>query len=193
MTVTGKQVDVGAALRGHCEEKIRAGVEKYAQRPVDAHLTLSKDAHLFVCDCNVRLSTGLSAVSTAKNEDPYNACDQAISRLEKQLRRYKRRLKDHHIHRKQAIPAIEAKSYVIHNEEEDSSDPDPAQNGGLWQPTIVAEAVETVPTFSVGEAVMQMELTNTEFLLFINEVRGSLNAVYRRKDGHIGWIDPPSA
>lgn len=202
--VTGRQIDVGDALRAHVEEKLDEAVSKYANRPTDAALTLSRDAHLFVCDCKAHLSTGLTAQSTARETDVYAACDVAIAKLEKQLRRYKRRLKDHHIKRKEPVAQVETAAYVLdanYDEETAQSGVDDALassdtiNGetSFWSPVVIAEEKDTLPSLTVGEAVMQLELKHAPFLLFFNDGRGRINAVYRRDDGNIGWIDPVGA
>lgn len=200
--VTGRQIDVGDALRTHVEEKITEAVGKYANRPTDAALTLSRDAHLYVCDCSAHLSTGLTAQSTAKETDVYAACDAAIAKLEKQLRRYKRRLKDHHLKRKEPVAQVEAASYVLDANYDEAAGDDLGNvaleseplNGEVpeefWSPVIVAETKASLPSLSVGEAVMQLELKHAPFLLFFNDGRRRINAVYRRDDGNIGWIDP---
>ncbi|MCI4660543.1 MAG: ribosome-associated translation inhibitor RaiA [Neomegalonema sp.] len=189
--ITGKQIDVGQALSSHVEEKLLEAIRKYAERPVEALVKFSKDAHLFVCDCSAHLSTGLTAQASAKENDVYAAADQAIARLEKQLRRYKRRLKDHHQQRKEPIASQMASSYVLADHDEDEIyAADSGSANGVWEPVIIAETQSAIPSLSVGEAVMQMELTSAAFLLFKNDKQGRLNAVYRREDGNVGWIDP---
>lgn len=191
--VTGKQLDVGDALRVHVEEKLAEAVGKHANRPVDATVTITRDAHLFQCDCSAHLSTGLTAQSSAEGTDVYGACDQSIAKLEKQLRRYKRRLKDHHKMRKEPVAVFNAPTYVLAQEHEETEEAAPADGTNGWEPAIVAETTEAVPKLSVGEAVMQMELIGAQFMLFLNDASGRVNAVYQRKDGNIGWIDPNPA
>lgn len=197
--ITGKNIDVGDALRAHVEERVRLGVAKYFERSTDASVTISKRAHLFKCDCATHLSTGLTAQASAENSDVYAACDAAVARLEKQLRRYKRRLKDHHRRRKDPVELIEATAYLLQGEDEPEVDSEEANAGSdavengaaeFWAPTIVAETASKVPTLSVGEAVMQLELSDEPFVLFWDERSRRANLVYRREDGHIGWIDP---
>jgi ribosomal subunit interface protein len=184
--VSGKQIDVGGALRTHVEENMVAAVGKYFDRPVDANVVFSRNGHEFKCDSSVHLSTGLTAQAQAKNGDIYAAFDQATDRIEKQLRRYKRRLKDHHHNRQSPIEMIEAQSYVLrgHDEDVESSE----ANG--MQPVIVAEMATDIKSLTVGEAVMQMELTHSPFLMFKNDANGRINVVFQRDDGNVGWIDP---
>lgn len=181
--VNGKQIDIGVALRQHVEERLADRVFKYFDRPVDSQVTFAKDGHEFRADCAVHLNTGMNLLSHGKSTDIYGSFDLAVDRLEKRLRRYKSRLKDHH-NRAGQSPSFEAPSYVIagHGEQEEESE--------QLQPVIIAEETAHVRTCSVGEAVMQMDLAEAPVVLFKNSGHGRLNIVYRRPDGHIGWIDP---
>ena len=181
--INGKQIDVGDALRTHVDEKLGALVEKYFENAVDATVTFSREGHQFRCDSQVHLPTGLTAQASASAADIYAAFDAGVERIEKQLRRYKRRLKDHHAQRGEPVEATAAAAYVIHGGEEDE---EPAS----LDPVIVAEMTMDIKTMSVGEAVMQMELAHAPFLMFRNERHGGINVVHRRDDGHIGWVDP---
>ncbi len=184
--VKGKQIDVGDALTEHVESALSGMVSKYFDRPVDAVITFSRDARAFRCDAHVHLPTGLNAQSSARAQDIYAAFDQSAERIDKQLRRYKRRLRDHHRERQGPIPAMAAPEYVLQasNFEDEAEEPD------TLKPVIVAETTQDLPSFSVGEAVMQMELAGREHLLFRNDANGRFNLVYRREDGNVGWVDP---
>ncbi len=186
--VNGKQIDVGDALRGHVEDRFTAAVSKYAENPIDSTVTFSRDAHEVVCDATAHLSTGMVAKAKGRATDPYAAAEGACDRLEKQLRRYKRRLKDHHRERSQPVEVSGASSYILASSEEDHE-----QEPESLQPIIVAEMETRIPSLSVGEAVMQMELAGVPVLVFRNEGHSELNVVYRRDDGNIGWIDPSNA
>jgi ribosome hibernation promoting factor len=186
--VSGKQIDVGAALRSHVEDNLVAAVGKYFDRPVNAHVVFSRNGHEFKCDSSVHLSTGLTAQAQAVNGEIYAAFDQATNRIEKQLRRYKRRLKDHHQRRQDPVEMIEAQSYVLQAHDEEA-DTDTGEVNGV-EPVIIAEMKADIKFLTVGEAVMQMELTNAPFLMFRNDASGRLNVVYQREDGNVGWIDP---
>ena len=188
-TVSGKHIDVGDALRTHVEDNLEEAVTKYFDRPVNAAVVFSRDgAAFFKCDAQVHLSTGLTAKSEAQHTDIYAAFDQAAAKIEKQLRRYKRRLKDHHQKRSAPIEAFEAPAYVLASPEEESSEITEGENG--YQPVIVAEMTTDIQSLSVGEAVMQMELAHAPFLMFRNDANGRLNIVFQRDDGNVGWIDP---
>ena len=183
--ISGKQIDVGQALQTHVENELNSIVEKYAERPTDAHVIFSKSASEFVCEATVHLSTGLTAQAKAHAHEIYAAFDDCSEKLEKQLRRYKRRLKDHHRDRAEPIELSQASAYILASESEgEESEPE------SLQPVIVAEMEHHIPSLSVGEAVMQMELAGAPVLVFRNEGKEGLNVVYRRDDGNIGWIDP---
>ncbi|MCE8513187.1 ribosome-associated translation inhibitor RaiA [Ruegeria pomeroyi] len=183
--ISGKQIDIGAALQSHVQTELGEVVSKYAQRPTDAHVVFSRSAHEYVCEATVHLSTGLTAQAKAHATEIYAAFDSCCEKMDKQLRRYKRRLKDHHKDRAEPVELFGASSYILASEEPDAqSEPD------SLQPMIVAEMETKIPSLSVGEAVMQMELAGAPVLVFRNESKDGLNVVYRREDGNIGWIDP---
>ncbi len=184
--VNGKQIDVGSALTDHVTQNLTAAVEKYFDRPVEAIVTFSRDARAFRCDAHVHLPTGLIAASSGTGHDVYAAFEQGAERIEKQIRRYKRRLRDHHQNRRKPIEAYDAPAYVLRAAEfrEESEEPEDLQ------PVIVAEMTQSIQSLSVGEAVMQMELANRTFLMFRNDANGRFNVVFRRDDGNIGWVDP---
>ncbi|MEM0946969.1 MAG: ribosome-associated translation inhibitor RaiA [Pseudomonadota bacterium] len=184
--ITGKQIDIGAALQTHVEESLGGIAQKYAGRPTDANVIFSKDAHEYVCEATVHLSTGLTVQATGRANEIYAAFDKCGEKMEKQLRRYKRRLKDHHKDRAEPVELMGASSYILAAPDDgDESEPD------TLQPIIIAEMETQIPSLTVGEAVMQMELAGAPVLVFRNEKQDSgLNIVYRREDGNIGWIDP---
>jgi len=184
--IHGKQIDVGDSLRAHVDGRLSEGVGKYFSQTVTGHVTFSRDGRQFKADCSLHLSSGISIQSHASHDDIYASFDRACDRLEKQLRRYKRRLKDHHHSQKEQIPALTVPDYVIASEDEAEEE----EVATDLQPTIVAELTTEIKTLSVGEAVMQLELISSPFLLFKNAADNGVNIVYRRDDGNIGWIDP---
>ncbi len=183
--ISGKQIDIGEALQTHVESELSGIINKYAERPTDATVVFSKDAHQFVCEATVHLSTGLTTQAKAAATEIYAAFDQCAEKMEKQLRRYKRRLKDHHQERSQPVELMAASSYILAGGDE-SGETEPES----LQPIIVAEMETKIPSLSVGEAVMQMEIAGSPVLVFRNEGSQGLNVVYKRDDGNIGWIDP---
>lgn len=183
--ISGKQIDIGEALQTHVKTELGEAVKKYAERPTDAIVIFSKSAHEFVCEATVHLSTGLTATAKAHATEIYAAFESCTEKMEKQLRRYKRRLKDHHKDRVEPVELFGASSYILASTEQ-AEDAEPE----TLQPIIVAEMETKIPSLSVGEAVMQMELAGAPVLVFRNEGKDGLNVVYRRDDGNIGWIDP---
>ncbi len=183
--ISGKQINIGDALRTHVQTVLAGAIKKYSDRPIDAHVVFSRSAHEFVCETTIHLSTGLTAQARARNTEIYAAFEACTEKLEKQLRRYKRRLKDHYRDRVQPVELHGASSYILASEEQ-AEDAEPE----TLQPIIVAEMETQIQSLSVGEAVMQMELAGAPVLVFRNEGKDGLNVVYRREDGNIGWIDP---
>lgn len=183
--IVGKQIDIGEALQTHVKESLGAVMEKYAQRPTDATVIFSKSGAEYGCEATVHLSTGLTAAAKGSAHEIYAAFEKTADKMEKQLRRYKRRLKDHHKDRTEPVALSGASSYILAADSEDGQD-EPES----LQPIIVAEMETPIPSLSVGEAVMQMELAGAPVLVFRNESKNGLNVVYRRDDGNIGWIDP---
>lgn len=184
--ISGKQIDIGEALQTHVQNELGATIEKYAGRPTDATVIFSKSAHEYVCETIVHLSTGLTTQAKAHGTEIYGAFDGCLEKMDKQLRRYKRRLKDHHKERTSPVALFEAGSYILAASEE-SEDAEPQ---GDLSSMIIAEMETKIPALSVGEAVMQMELAHAPVLVFRNEGHDGINVVYRRDDGNIGWIDP---
>lgn len=184
--ISGRQIDVGEALQTHVKAELTETVEKYAQRPTEAVVVFSRVAHEMVCEATIHLPTGLTAQAKGASPEIYAAFESCRERLDKQLRRHKRRLRDH-IHSRSARP-VEfggGAAYILAATDE----PDESEGDDL-QPIIIAEMETRVPEVSVGEAVMQLELSGQKMLVFRNEGHGGVNVIYRRDDGNIGWIDP---
>lgn len=183
--ISGKQIDIGEALQSHVKSELGATIEKYSQRPVDAAVVFSRNAHEYLCEATVHLSTGLNAAAKGHATEIYAAFENCREKMDKQLRRYKRRLKDYHRERSAPVEFDEASMYVLAaSGGADDSEPE------SLAPVIIAEMETRVPSVSVGEAVMQMEIAGAPMLVFRNEKHGGVNVVYRRDDGNIGWIDP---
>jgi ribosomal subunit interface protein len=186
--ISGKQIDIGEALQTHVQTEMDEILAKYAGRPTEANVVFSKSAHEYVCESVVHLSTGLNAQATGKATEIYAAFDASSEKMDKLLRRYKRRLKDHHRDRVQPVELSDAGSYILESREESD---DAGQEDTT--PIIVAEMESKIPSLSVGEAVMQMEIASAPVLVFRNEKNNEVNVVYRREDGNIGWVDPKSS
>ncbi len=190
LQVTGKNVETSDAFKAYVFEKIEAVLEKYIGREISGHVRLEKERGLFRTDCSIRLPTGLLLESHGTGGDAYASADQAVEHLDKRVRRYKRRLKDHHGARangqagEPVIAPTTARDYVLqggHEEEE-------ARGGD--HPVIIAETEREIRELTVGEAVMHLDLGARSFLIFRNAGSGGINIVYRREDGNVGWLDP---
>jgi ribosomal subunit interface protein len=181
--VTGKNLDVGDAMRSHIQERLLQLQNKYFEGTVHGHVTVEKQRVGFTTDCALHLATGLVLQAEGQSNDARQSFDEAVNHLEKQLRRYKQRLKDHHRSRREPVRQVEAQSYVI------AADVEEPEAGN---PVVVAETGVSVPELTVSEAVMQLDISTQSFLLFRNGGHGGLNLVYRRADGNIGWVDPRS-
>ena len=182
ITVKGKQMDAGDALRVYVEENLAPTVSKYFDRALDAAVVFSREAHNFRADISVHAGRGVTMQGRADASDAHAAFDAALERIAKQLRRYKRRLQDH---QKQPMGEVMTGQYSIiqsvETEEEEAPDA---------QPTIVADMSHEISTLTVSEAVMRLDLADAPAMMFRNRAHGRLNVVYRRADGNVGWIDP---
>ena len=189
LTVTGKQVDVGDALRAHVEAELASLLGKYFRTALEAHAVFAREGHLIRTEISLHIGRGIIANSSAEASNHYLAFDAAAERLAKQLRRYKRRL--HEDHGRVRAPAERpeiARSFVLAPVDEESDTDDGAANG--CAPVVIAEMNTELPRLTVGEAAMRLDLADAPVLLFRNRTHGELNLVYRRGDGNIGWIDP---
>lgn len=191
VVVTGKQIDVGDALRSHVADRLRLGLGKYFNDGrLDTSVTFSRQGTMHRADCSVHLASEIYLQSHAEAADIYAAFDGAADRMEKQLRRYKRRLTNHHKRRLESQAAAwRAASYVLSSDEAEDAD-EHVELADDWQPVIIAETTLDIQELSVGEAVMRMDLADAPVLLFHNPANGHLNVVYRRRDGNVGWLDP---
>src|SRR5262249_20818760 len=156
---------------------------------IESHVVFAREAHLTNAEISVHIGRGIIVNAGAAASEPYAAFDAAAERVAKQLRRYKRRLRDHHAGAREQVETAElATAYVlapIDEESEEGEEADPAAG-----PAVVAEMSTELPSLTVGEAAMRMDLADAPVLLFRNRSHGELNLVYRRPDGNIGWVDP---
>jgi ribosomal subunit interface protein len=181
--VTGKNLDVGEALRGYVQDRVVHTVEKYVGRPPTGHVRIEKEHGEFRTNCTIHLWQGMSLEAHGTAPDAYKSADLACERLEKRVRRYTRKVKRHgggQTPRKETPAA----SYVL------QSPPEGQEESDEDNPIIVAEAETVVHEMAVSDAVMHMDLSDRPFVVFRNASHGEINVVYRRDDGNIGWIDP---
>lgn len=194
LTVQGKQMDVGDALKTYAEEKITDINEKYFNHGVHATVTFSREGHghkQTKTNINIQVGKKIMVIGDAIEADPYVSFDKAADRVGKQLRRYKRKLRDHHA-RTENSPEneiIKARQYVLAAEQDDEPQSNEEASGND-EPLVIAEMASDVETLSVSEAVMRMDLADMNAFMFRNGKTERLNVVYRRNDGNIGWIDP---
>lgn len=182
--VSGQQIDIGDSLRTHVADKLNTGVAKFFDHTLDATVTFARERERYQCAVAVHVHSGLTLRADGSATEIYASFDTAAERIEKQLRRHKSRLKSHK--GKGAGESLAAQYYVIDGQAEEAA----PQNGESGEPAIIAESPSSVATLRVGDAVMQLDLTGAPVLLFRNAGNGGLNVVYRRTDGHVGWIDP---
>ncbi len=185
--VSGHQIDTGEALRGHVEDRLSAVADKYFARAISAQVTFGKGPydHSFTCDIIAHVPQGIVLKGTGSASEAQPAFDQASSRIEKQLRRYNRRLKDRSAAHAAREAEVEASYTIFAPPIEEQEEEEPADN-----PPIVAETKVDIPDASVSDAVMILDLRNTNALLFRNTATDTLNMIYRRGDGTIGWVEP---
>ena len=184
--VSGKGVDVGEALRGHIESQIEEHVNKYIDRVTSVQVVVSREAHLFRVDITGNLGTHAGLVVRSRGEagDAHSAFDDALEKTSKQLRRYKRKITNHHKAEEVAGPRpVKAKKYVLKPETGEQEDD---KHSGL----VIAEKPTDIETLTVSQAVMKMDLQDLPAVMFFNSSHGRLNVVYRRVDGNISWVDP---
>lgn len=183
LSVKGKQIDVGDALRQHVQTQLGEIVGKFFGDSLEAQVTFSREAHLFRADITVHAGRGITLQSNASAVEPYPAFDQAAERMAERLRRHRNRLKKHH-QESRPDEALMVQSFVLNATQEDAADE------GVDNPVVVAEMTTAIETLAVSEAVMRLDLGELPALMFRNRANGELNMVYRRTDGNIGWVDP---
>lgn len=182
LTVKGKHLDVGDALREHVHTSLSNTTSKYFSGAVEATVTFTKEKnHRYKADISIHVGKGMTLEAEYEADDPYPAFDEASKRVAKRLGRYKDRLRDHH--RTDSAETLHAAYTTFEANEDESAE---AGEG----PAIIAEMQMQVPVLAVSDAVMRLELGDLPALLFKNPAHGGYNMVFRRKDGHIGWVDP---
>jgi len=185
--VSGKNIDIGEALRGRIGARVADALVKYFDGGYSGHVTVGKDGFGFRTECAIHLDSGVTLHTDGMAADAYASADQAALRVEKRLRRYKRRLKG------RSAPGAnggsrdaDALSYIIaapdHESDEEITE---------FNPVIIQESTTTLERLSVSDAVMELDMTGAPAVVFRHAVSGRVNMVYRRRDGNIGWVDPP--
>jgi len=190
LRISGKNLDIGEALRERINARVTEALEKYFNHGYSGHVVVDREGFGFSTECAIHLASGITLEAQATAADAYASADQAVQRIEKRLRRYKRRLKDrsaaHAAHSAEAsLRAIDAPSYVIEAPEHDE------EEAAEFHPVIIAESTTSLERMPVNEAVQELDLRGATVMVFRHAGHGRINVVYRRSDGHIGWIDPP--
>ncbi|MFN4272041.1 MAG: ribosome hibernation-promoting factor, HPF/YfiA family [Aliihoeflea sp.] len=190
LRISGKQMEIGDAFRERIDDRIQLAVDKYFDGGFSGHVTVEKTGSRFTADCLVRLDTGVTLQATGQAQEPQSAFDAAADRIEKRLRRYKRRLKSHDNGPDPMadFDAAETMDYRVMAPvaDEDSEVPED------YAPAIVAETTMSLRTMSVASAVIELDMKDSPVFVFRNAGSSNVNIVYRRADGNIGWIDPSS-
>ena len=195
LRISGKSISIGEALRDRVSERTEEVLRKYFDGNYSGHITLSKDGFGFRTDCALHLDSGITLEADSNASDAYASADQALLMMEKRLRRYKNRLKDRSARKAYAAsaalaeldaPTLDAPSYVIEAPAHDEDEVDG------YSPVIIAEATTALRRLSVSEAVIELDLTGAACMVFQHGGSGRVNIIYRRADGNVGWIDPPT-
>lgn len=192
--IAGKKIEVGAALQERIAYGLESRVSKYFNRTGEAFVTVSKPGWGFSVDCSIHLPSGVTLQAHGEGDDGYQAFEEALNKIEKRIRRYKNRLRDHRA-KENSVAEIASERIILTRDETDEPDDAPGIDSGLdgnagSSPTIVAESDMAIRTMTVSMAVMQLELADSPAVMFRNAAHGRLNMVYRRPDGNVGWVDP---
>ncbi len=191
INVTGRKMNVGEALTSHVEDRLDVIADKYFSRTIDASATFTKEGHTYRSDVSFHANQGVNLQSRGEADDPYAAFDLAAEKVEKQLRRYKRKIKNHHKSPRKDLDVELAHMNGVESQAEES---DNAHSGAPdEQAIIIAENRTEIPHISVGDAATLMGMAEANAFMFKNTKNDTLEVVYRRSDGNIGWISPTTA
>ncbi len=188
--IAGKKLEVGSALQERISFGLESRVSKYFNRTGEAFVTVSKPGWAFNVDCSIHLPSGVTLQAHGEGDDGYQAFEQALDKIEKRVRRYKNRLRNHRA--KDEAPELVSERIILSSlASDEDDDAESGLDGSAGEaPAIVAESDIRIRTMTVSMAVMQLDLTESPALMFRNAANGELNVVYRRVDGNVGWIDP---
>jgi len=187
LRVSGKNLDLGEALRLQITHRIEESVAKFYAGLVTGHVTLRPEGSGFETDCVLHLSSGVTLHALGSAQEPYFSAERAAEKVESRLRRYKQRLKDH-ASANGASRQVEAPAYVIEAPSEEWAE----DEDGVFSPVVIAETKKNIKSMSVSDAVLDLDMTGAPVILFRHATSDRINLVYRRTDGNIGWVDPPS-
>lgn len=190
ITVSGKQVEMSDALRTRVSQQLDTIAGKYFDHALEAHVTFSRARSFFTCDINVHAARGLTLRGEGEAADANSAFDDAAEHIAKRLRRYRRRVNEHARDAAGRERPQAARQYILRQEEEEQPHPPGGVIQAATYATVIAETPAEIARLTVSDAVMRMDLADQQVLMFRNSATDELNVVYRRSDGHIGWIDP---
>ncbi|MEM9733521.1 MAG: ribosome-associated translation inhibitor RaiA [Pseudomonadota bacterium] len=185
LRISGKNMDIGESLKSRIEDRMTDAVDKYFGNGFSGHVNMEKSGAFFETDCMLHLDSGVILQTSGRETDPHQSFEKAADRIEKRLRRYKRKLRGHNNSNSGEEHAAAYAIMTMPAEEEEVAED--------FAPAVVAESTKTVRTQTVAMAVMQLELMDGPVHVFRNAGSGTVNVVYRRADGNIGWIDPAAA
>jgi ribosomal subunit interface protein len=190
LKVSGKQVDLSDALRVHVSSHMDNITNKYFDHALEANVTFSKARSFFTCDINLHAGRGVTVRGEGQAADARAAFDDAAEHIAKRLRRYRQRVNDHARDVRPRAKPEPGRQYILRDEDIAADGETHGQEPDALAATIIAESETVIETLSVRDAVMHMDLAFQQMLMFRNTKNGQLNVVYRRPDGHIGWINP---
>ncbi len=185
--IVSKGIDVSQALRERISDRLEEMMDKYIHREGDVQVSVAREGAGFRTTCSVHLPSGTSLEAQGEASEAYPASDEALEHMEKRLRRYKRRLKDH----SQRAKAKEASMFILANPvSDDLDDEDETVIQVQDEPMVIAESTKQIRTLTPGMAALELGLADSGVVVFHNARHGGINVVFKRADGHIGWIDP---
>jgi ribosomal subunit interface protein len=190
LTVSGKQVDLSDALQVHVQEHLGIITGKYFDHALEANVTFSKARSFFTCDINVHAGRGITVRGEGEAGDAHAAFDDAAEHIATRLRRYRRRVSDHARDAGSRAKPEAGREFILRNEDDAEPEQKAQTETEALHATVIAESDAVIETLSVRDAVMRMDLAFQHVLMFRNKKNGQFNVVYRRPDGHVGWIDP---
>jgi len=185
LRVSGKNLDIGESLRAHVTEKVEALIGRYFDGKVSGHVVISPEGSAYRTDCSLHLSSGTGLQAEGRAHEPYASFEQAADKIERRLRRYAKRLKDHDSSSEPRVK-LKVSNFVIESPSETEVEEVPVE----YAPAVVAEGSQPLKRLSVANAVAELDLSGAPVVIFQHSTSDRVNVVYRRRDGAIGWLDP---
>jgi ribosomal subunit interface protein len=189
LRVSGKNLDIGDSLRTHISEKVQTLIARYFDGNITGHVVITPEGSAYRTDCSLHLSSGMNLQSEGRAHEPYASFEQAADKIERRLRKYKKRLKEHasgHDDEAAVVEPREVAKFVIAAPAEDEEE----EGSADYAPVVVAEDAQPLKTLSVASAVFELDFSGAPVVVFQHASSLRVNIVYRRRDGAIGWLDP---